>query len=197
MHGLACERVICVGTVSKTLAPGLRIGWLLLPSTLLDDLTRAKLRAQDRGGSRSTPDSNYSCWVVRNWDTRVPARSRPWVWCPPRGANPECRSLFGGSPSWITAHGYATVARRRNNLNPWVASVGSTKLTAAVSAPLALASTVPVCASAQGVQPRASYPANRSTRVAVRETSRNPPHCAILCTIINREPISRRAAPPL
>jgi hypothetical protein len=35
LQALDPDRVVYAGTVSKTLAPGLRLGWLLLPSTLL------------------------------------------------------------------------------------------------------------------------------------------------------------------
>ena len=36
LQGLAPERVVLAGTVSKTLAPGLRLGWLLLPAALVE-----------------------------------------------------------------------------------------------------------------------------------------------------------------
>jgi GntR family transcriptional regulator/MocR family aminotransferase len=48
MQGLAPDRVIYGGTASKTLAPGLRLAWLVLPPQLVDDVAEAKLRA-DRG----------------------------------------------------------------------------------------------------------------------------------------------------
>jgi GntR family transcriptional regulator/MocR family aminotransferase len=43
MQGLAPDRVIYTGTVSKTLAPALRLGWLVLPSRLISRLVRHKL----------------------------------------------------------------------------------------------------------------------------------------------------------
>jgi len=42
LQGLAPERVIALGSVSKTLAPAIRIGWILAPHRLLDALTEEK-----------------------------------------------------------------------------------------------------------------------------------------------------------
>jgi GntR family transcriptional regulator / MocR family aminotransferase len=50
LQGLAPEHVVYVGTVSKTLAPGLRLGWLVLPASLLDAVVQAKL-LDDLGSS--------------------------------------------------------------------------------------------------------------------------------------------------
>jgi GntR family transcriptional regulator/MocR family aminotransferase len=48
MQGLDPERVAYAGTASKTLAPGFRLGWLILPRELLEPFAEAKLLA-DRG----------------------------------------------------------------------------------------------------------------------------------------------------
>jgi GntR family transcriptional regulator/MocR family aminotransferase len=48
LQGLAPERVIYAGSASKSLAPGLRLGWLALPASLVDAVVEAKRRA-DRG----------------------------------------------------------------------------------------------------------------------------------------------------
>jgi len=42
LQGLAPERVVYLGTASKTLAPGLRLGWLVLPASLLGGVLQAK-----------------------------------------------------------------------------------------------------------------------------------------------------------
>lgn len=48
MQGLSPERVIYAGTVSKSLAPAVRLGWLVVPEELLEPVVEAKRRA-DRG----------------------------------------------------------------------------------------------------------------------------------------------------
>jgi len=49
LQGLAPERVLYIGSVSKRLAPGMRLGWLLIPSWLAWSLISAK--AVEDGGS--------------------------------------------------------------------------------------------------------------------------------------------------
>jgi GntR family transcriptional regulator / MocR family aminotransferase len=51
LQGLDPGRVIYAGSASKTLAPALRIGWLVVPPSLLEAVTHEKLLT-DRGTSR-------------------------------------------------------------------------------------------------------------------------------------------------
>jgi GntR family transcriptional regulator/MocR family aminotransferase len=53
LQALAPDQVIYAGTASKSLAPGLRLGWLAVPATLLDEVLAAKAAA---GAEPSTLD---------------------------------------------------------------------------------------------------------------------------------------------
>jgi GntR family transcriptional regulator/MocR family aminotransferase len=51
LQGLDPDRVVYAGSVSKTLAPALRIGWLVLPPRLVEPVSHEK-RLADRGSPR-------------------------------------------------------------------------------------------------------------------------------------------------
>ena len=50
LHGVDPEHVIYMGTVSKSLAPGLRLGWLVLPEQLVDAVARQKGETEETSG---------------------------------------------------------------------------------------------------------------------------------------------------
>ncbi len=50
LQAAAPDRVVYVGTASKTLAPGLRLGWLVVPPGLLDAVLRAKSLSDGHSG---------------------------------------------------------------------------------------------------------------------------------------------------
>jgi GntR family transcriptional regulator/MocR family aminotransferase len=50
LQGMDPERVVYVGTASKSLAPGLRLGWMALPTPLVEPVTAAKELADRQTG---------------------------------------------------------------------------------------------------------------------------------------------------
>ena len=51
LQGLDPERVVYLGTASKSLAPGLRLGWMVLPGHLVDEVLAAKTSAERHPGA--------------------------------------------------------------------------------------------------------------------------------------------------
>ncbi|MFF0266803.1 PLP-dependent aminotransferase family protein [Kribbella sp. NPDC004536] len=75
LQGLAPDRVAYAGTASKTLAPGLRLGWLILPSALVEPMTQAKL--MDDRGSPVFDQLAFADFVARGEFDRHLRRMRP------------------------------------------------------------------------------------------------------------------------
>jgi GntR family transcriptional regulator/MocR family aminotransferase len=75
MQGLAPDRVAYAGTASKTLAPGLRLGWLILPEWLVEPMAAAKF-VDDRGSS-VLDQLTFADFVARGEFDRHLRRMRP------------------------------------------------------------------------------------------------------------------------
>jgi GntR family transcriptional regulator/MocR family aminotransferase len=75
MQGLAPDQVVYAGTASKTLAPGLRLGWLVVPRHLVDDVAAAKIAA-DRGSS-ALDQLAFADFLARGEFDRHLRRMRP------------------------------------------------------------------------------------------------------------------------
>jgi GntR family transcriptional regulator/MocR family aminotransferase len=75
IHGLAPDRVIYAGSASKTLAPGLRLGWMVAPHDLVDDLAAIK-EANDRG-SASLDQLAFADFLAKGEFDRHLRRMRP------------------------------------------------------------------------------------------------------------------------
>jgi GntR family transcriptional regulator/MocR family aminotransferase len=75
MQGLAPDHVVYAGSVSKTLAPGIRLGWLVLPSRLAEPMAAAKIAA-DRG-SPALEQLALADFITRGEFDRHLRRMRP------------------------------------------------------------------------------------------------------------------------
>jgi GntR family transcriptional regulator / MocR family aminotransferase len=73
MQALAPEHVVYAGTASKSLAPGLRLGWLVLPERLLADTAEAKGLA---GGPSSVDQLTMAEFITSGAYDRHVRRSR-------------------------------------------------------------------------------------------------------------------------
>ena len=50
LHGVDPDHVVYMGTASKSLAPGLRLGWLVLPERLVEPVVRQKGETEETSG---------------------------------------------------------------------------------------------------------------------------------------------------
>ncbi len=75
LQGRAPERVVYVGTASKTLTPGLRLGWMVVPPRLVGPIAEAKLLA-DRG-SPAIDQLAFADFVEHGEFDRHLRRTRP------------------------------------------------------------------------------------------------------------------------
>jgi GntR family transcriptional regulator / MocR family aminotransferase len=74
LQGVLPDRVVYHGTLSKSLAPGLRLGWLVVPPDLLDDVLAAR-RATD-GMTASLIQASFAVFLERGDLDRHLRRSR-------------------------------------------------------------------------------------------------------------------------
>ncbi len=75
VQGLAPDHVVYAGSASKTLAPGLRLGWFVLPAHLTEPMAAAKIAA-DRG-SAALEQMALADFVTRGEFDRHLRRMRP------------------------------------------------------------------------------------------------------------------------
>ena len=132
LQGLDPDHVIYAGSASKTLAPALRIGWLVVPPALVDAVSQEKLLA-DRGTAsieqhafadfltRGELDrhlrrmrARYRARVTRSW-RRSPRRFRrpPSEASPPGSMSPSsCPTATASRQSRRRLAGAASSSRR-------------------------------------------------------------------------------------
>jgi GntR family transcriptional regulator / MocR family aminotransferase len=75
IQGLAPDRVVYGGSASKTLAPGLRLGWVVVPASMVDRVADAKLAADN--GSAALEQLAFADFVTRGELDRHLRRMRP------------------------------------------------------------------------------------------------------------------------
>jgi GntR family transcriptional regulator / MocR family aminotransferase len=74
LQGVAPDRVVYCGTASKSLAPGLRLGWLVLPADLVDPVVAAR-RVTD-GATSAILQATYEAFLTNGDLDRHLRRSR-------------------------------------------------------------------------------------------------------------------------
>lgn len=63
LQGLAPDRVIYGGTLSKSIAPGLRLGWLVLPPPLVEPIIAQRLLV-DHGTATAMQVTLPNSWLT-------------------------------------------------------------------------------------------------------------------------------------
>ena len=75
IQGLAPDRVVYGGSASKTLAPGLRIGWLIVPPSMVERVAAIKERADN--GTATLDQLAFADFLTRGEHDRHLRRMRP------------------------------------------------------------------------------------------------------------------------
>ena len=75
IQGLAPDRVVYGGSASKTLAPGLRIGWLIVPPAMVERIAAIKERADN--GTATLDQLAFADFLTRGEHDRHLRRMRP------------------------------------------------------------------------------------------------------------------------
>jgi hypothetical protein len=98
LRGLAPDRVVSIGTVSKSLAPALRPGWAVVPSHLIAEATRRSTSARSRfswHGRRSEPRTIWG--IAHSRPARARPRLAPCETFRPESSSAVLRSISGRS----------------------------------------------------------------------------------------------------
>jgi GntR family transcriptional regulator / MocR family aminotransferase len=75
IQGLAPDRVVYGGSASKTLAPGLRMGWLIVPAAIVDRVAAVKERSDN--GTATLDQLAFADFLTRGEHDRHLRRMRP------------------------------------------------------------------------------------------------------------------------
>ena len=75
MQGLAANHVVYMGSASKTLVPGLRLGWMILPRQYVEEVAAAKIIAD--GASPAIDQLTFADFLTQGEFDRHLRRMRP------------------------------------------------------------------------------------------------------------------------